>query len=80
MVEDVRRTILRRVGISLIAFGLFDIGVMVYCIINRINYFSSFNIFAVLAGMFVWRDHPWWVRWTGRARHWHRDAGPGYRF
>jgi hypothetical protein len=67
--EIVRRTILRRVGISLIAFGLFDIGVMVYCIINRINYFSSFNIVAVLAGIFVWRDHhPWWDRWTGPGR------------
>ena len=58
IVENARRTILRRVGVSLIAFGLFDIGVMVYCIINRINYSSSFNIFAVLAGIFVWRDHP----------------------
>jgi hypothetical protein len=67
IVENARRIILRRVGISLIAFGLFDIGVMVYCIINRINYSSSFNIFAVLAGIFVWRDHPWWVRWSSRA-------------
>jgi len=49
IVENACRTILRRVGISLIAFGLFDVGVMVYCIINRINYCSSFNVFAVLA-------------------------------
>ena len=61
-VESIRRDILKRVGIALIAFGLFDIGVMIYCLVNRINYSSSFNIFAVLAGIFVWRGHPWWVQ------------------
>ena len=66
-VENVRREILKRVGIALIAFGLLDIGVMIYCLINHINYSSSFNIFAVLAGIFVWRDHPWWVQWASRA-------------
>jgi hypothetical protein len=52
-VENGRREILRRVGIPLIAFGLFDIGVMIYGLINHINYSSSFNIFAVLAGIFA---------------------------
>ena len=66
-VENARREILKRVGVPLIAFGLFDIGVMIYCLINHINYSSSFNIFAVLAGIFVWRGHPWWVQWASRA-------------
>lgn len=65
--ENIRRNTLKRVGIALIAFGLFDIGVMIYSLINRINYSSSCNIFAVLAGIFVWRDHPWWVRRVGLA-------------
>lgn len=61
-VENNRRDILKRVGIALIAFGLFDVGVMIYCLINRISYSSSFNIFAVLAGTFVWRGNPWWIQ------------------
>jgi hypothetical protein len=66
-VENVRREILKRVGIALIVFGLFDVGVMIYCVINRINYSSSFNILAVLGGTFVWRGYPWAVRWARRA-------------
>ena len=61
------RMILRRVGLALIVFGLLDIGVMVYCIANGVNYSSSFNVFAVLAGTYVRRGHPWWVKWTTRA-------------
>ncbi len=61
-VEHSRRDILKRVGIALIAFGLFDVGVMIYCLINRISYSSSFNIIAVLAGIFVWRGHARWIR------------------
>ncbi len=40
---------------------------MIYCIANTVNYSSSFNVFAVLAGIYVWRGHPWWVKWTTRA-------------
>jgi hypothetical protein len=44
-----------------------DIGVMFYCIVNTVNYSSSFNVFAVLAGVYVRRGHPGWVKWTTRA-------------
>jgi hypothetical protein len=66
-ISDEARRILHRVGLALIVFGLLDIGVMIYCIVNSVNYSSSFNIFAVLAGVYVWRGHPWWVKWTTRA-------------
>lgn len=39
----------------LLAVGLIDIAVMVYCIINSISYSSSLNIFAVVAGIFLLR-------------------------
>ena len=47
--------ILRKLGIALVIFGLLDIGMMIYCIKNEINYSSSFNIFAVIAGIFLLR-------------------------
>jgi hypothetical protein len=47
--------ILTRVGKVLIAIGIIDIGVMIYCITNKIPYSSSFNIFAVVAGVFLSR-------------------------
>jgi hypothetical protein len=47
--------ILKRTGAVLLAVGLVDIAVMVYCIINGISYSSSFNIFAVVAGIFLLR-------------------------
>ena len=49
------RPILRRAGIALTVVGLCDISIMIYCIINRISYSSSLNIFAVIAGIFLWR-------------------------
>ncbi len=45
--------ILRRVGWVFIIAGLIDIGFMVYCIANKTSYSSSFNIFAVIAGIFL---------------------------
>lgn len=54
--EDYRK-IMARVGWMLVAIGLIDIGVMVYCIMNRIGYSSSFNIFAVIAGIFLIRGN-----------------------
>lgn len=45
--------ILARAGKVLIAIGVVDIGVMIYCIANGISYSSSFNIFAVIAGIFL---------------------------
>jgi len=48
-------SILKRVGTILVVVGLIDIAVMIYCIANRISYSSSFNIFAVVAGVFLLR-------------------------
>jgi len=59
--------ILRRVGLALIVLGLLDIGFMVYCIFHGMNYSSSFNIFAVISGIYIWRGHPWYIRWVTRA-------------
>ena len=47
------RLVLHRVGWVLIIGGLVDICYMVYCIANQHNYSSSFNIFAVVAGIFL---------------------------
>lgn len=47
--------ILRRTGLVLVAVGLLDIAVMVYCIVNGLSYSSSLNIFAVIAGFFLLR-------------------------
>jgi len=47
--------ILKRVGVVLIVVGLLDIAFMVYCIANRLSYSSSFNVFAVIAGVFLLR-------------------------
>src|SRR5882724_541752 len=66
-ISDEARRILHGVGLALIIFGLLDIGVMIYCIVNSVNYSSSFNVFVVLAGVYVRRGHPWWVKWTTRA-------------
>lgn len=47
------KIILRNVGLVLGIVGLLDIGVMIYCIANQISYSSSFNVFAVIAGVFL---------------------------
>jgi hypothetical protein len=62
------RQILKRVGRVLVAVGLIDIGVMIYCIVNRISYSSSLNLFAVIAGILMMRDSlrtASTVRWFG---------------
>jgi hypothetical protein len=56
-----------RIGVALIVFGLLDIGIMIYCIVNGVRYSSSFNIFAVISGIYIWRGHPWYVKWVTRA-------------
>lgn len=48
-------SILKRTGTVLVAVGLLDIAVMIYCIVYRISYSSSFNVFAVVAGVFLLR-------------------------
>ena len=47
--------ILKKVGLGLLVVGILDVGFMIYCIVNEINYSSSFNIFAVIAGIFLIR-------------------------
>jgi hypothetical protein len=47
--------ILRNVGWALLWLGVVDVGVMIYCIANNIGYSSSFNIFAIIAGVFLIR-------------------------
>lgn len=47
--------ILKRAGVVLLVVGLLDIGVLIYCIANDLSYSSSFNIFAVIAGVFLLR-------------------------
>lgn len=52
---DNHRAILKRVGLALIVVGVLDIGYMIYCITKGQSYSSSFNIFAVVAGVFLLR-------------------------
>ena len=49
------RHALKKVGLALIIVGSIDIAIMIYCIINMISYSSSFNIFAVVAGILIYR-------------------------
>lgn len=49
------RAILKKVGLALIVFGLADIAFMIYSVSRGQGYSSSFNIFAVIAGIFLWR-------------------------
>jgi hypothetical protein len=55
MEPEAYRAILKRVGLVLVVIGLIDVGVMVYCIVNRQSYSSSFNLFAVIAGILLMR-------------------------
>jgi hypothetical protein len=49
------RATLKRVGIAIAAFGLADIGFMIYSVSEGQRYSSSFNIFAVIAGVLLIR-------------------------
>ncbi|GLQ50905.1 hypothetical protein ACFFJT_06355 [Dyella flava] len=49
--------VLKRVARVLIVAGLIDIAYMVYCIAHKQGYSSGLNIFAVIAGIFLWRGH-----------------------
>jgi len=64
---DECRGILKRTGAALMIFGAIDIAVMAYSIAHQVNYSSSLNIFAVLAGVCVWMGYRWWVKWVARA-------------
>jgi hypothetical protein len=52
---DNYRSSLRVVGITLIVVGVLDIGWMMWCIAHKQGYSSSFNIFAVVAGILLMR-------------------------
>ena len=47
--------ILSKTGKALVAVGVIDIVVMIYCIVAGYSYSSSLNIFAVVAGVFLLR-------------------------
>jgi hypothetical protein len=49
------RRVLHRVGWVLIGVGAIDAGFMIYSMVNRISYSSSFSILAVVAGIFLVR-------------------------
>lgn len=49
------RALLKRVGLVLMGVGVLDIAYMVYCLSHDQSYSSSFNIFAVIAGVFLLR-------------------------
>jgi hypothetical protein len=54
-------------GLARSGFGAVDIGVRFYCFAHQSAYSSNFNVFAVLAGAYVRKGHPWWVEWVSRA-------------
>jgi hypothetical protein len=54
-VSGMHKPILTRCGAVLIAVGCLDIAFMVWCIVHHQSYFSSLNIFAVVAGVAIVR-------------------------
>jgi hypothetical protein len=54
MEEQAYPAILKRVGGVLVVVGLFDLGVMIYCIVNRLSYRSSL-IFGLVFGVLLIR-------------------------
>jgi hypothetical protein len=55
MPVDSHLPLLKRAGTVLLVVGIVDIGVMIYCIASGTSYSSSFNIFAVVAGVLLLR-------------------------
>lgn len=53
--EPPYRKTLRRVGAVFILYGLVDIGMMGYCVWREVDYTSSFNVIAVIAGLLLRR-------------------------
>ncbi|EKF73446.1 hypothetical protein A11A3_13875 [Alcanivorax hongdengensis A-11-3] len=52
---DERINPFKKAGIILVVIGILDIGFMAYCISNNMSYSSSFNIFSIIAGIFLIR-------------------------
>jgi hypothetical protein len=61
------RISLYRLGTVLISIGLIDIAVMFYCIAHDKGYASSFNVLAVIAGVFLMRGSLKTARIVGEA-------------
>lgn len=62
------RPILQRAGKVLVAIGVIDIVAMIYFVARGQSYSSSLNIFALIAGIFLWRGSlraASVVRWLG---------------
>jgi hypothetical protein len=59
---DPQRAVMRRAGLALAAIGLIDVGWCALCVAQGQSYSSSFNIFALGAGVLVYRGS------TGAAR------------
>lgn len=60
-------TTLRKVGWVLIITGLIDIGCMVYSIVTESRYSSSFNVLAIIGGVFLLKGNlraAWIVSWA----------------
>ncbi|MBB3225930.1 glucan phosphoethanolaminetransferase (alkaline phosphatase superfamily) [Luteibacter sp. Sphag1AF] len=49
--------VLKRVGTVLIVLGAVDVAYFTYCIATGKSYSSGFNVFAILAGIFLWRGN-----------------------
>jgi hypothetical protein len=66
--NEAHLAILKRVGAVLVAVGVIDIAYMIYCIVNRMSYSSSLNLFAIIAGILLMRGGlktAMGVRWFG---------------
>lgn len=49
--------LLKKAGLVLVIVGLLDIGLMIYAIASSVSYSSSLNVFAVVAGVLLWRGN-----------------------
>jgi len=49
--------LLKKAGLVLVIVGLLDIGLMIFAIASQVSYSSSLNVFAVVAGVFLWRGN-----------------------
>jgi len=68
MASQSYREILKRAGVVLVIVGLADIARMIYCIIHKISYSSSLNLFAVIGGILLMRGSlrtAATIRWFG---------------
>jgi hypothetical protein len=61
--KNMHSKILKRAGIVLIIIGVLDIAYMIWCVRNGHSYSSSFNIFAVIGGVFLVRGSLKAARW-----------------